>query len=212
MPFGTASMDDSRPLSPAEMSFFAEGMGRVPVIVIFMKYDAQVTQAATILRQCRDLDVQQAWAQALIDADIIFRREYLSRVLESDYPPKDYVQLQDMNNPKKQCPELTEKTAKSIDNDILSHLFVSVQMNNVHLCIKDAIDLAMDHYTERRTMTYMDIAEVGRSFPHFWNLDFGIIVAGFGGIGTGTRLTGVNAVSRKACLSISLLFLAVILD
>ena len=44
-----------------------------------------------------------------------------------------------MNNPQQQCPELTEQTANSIDNDILSHLFVSVQMNNLHLCIQDAM-------------------------------------------------------------------------
>jgi len=86
-------MDDSRPLSPAEMSFFAEGTGRVPVIVIFTKYDAQVVQAAAILRQSTNLDVQQAWAQAPREADIIFQREYLPRVLESDNPPKDYVRL-----------------------------------------------------------------------------------------------------------------------
>jgi len=176
-------MDDSHPLSPAEMSFFAEGTGRVPVIVIFTKYDAQVTQAATILRQRRDLDVQQAWAQAPIDADIIFRREYLSRVLESDYPPKAHVRLQDMNNPQQQCPELTDQTAKSIDNDILSHLFVSVQMNNLHLCIQDAIDLALNCYTEGTTMTHVDIAEVGRSFPHFWNVSIYEIIRKMGLIG-----------------------------
>ena len=40
-----------------------------------------------------------------------------------------------MNNPEKNCPELTMQTAKTIDDSTLNHLFVSTQMNNLDLCI-----------------------------------------------------------------------------
>ena len=44
--------------------------------------------------------------------------------------------LIDMDMPEKNCPELTEKTADSIDDSCLQELFVSTQINNLGLCVK----------------------------------------------------------------------------
>ncbi len=37
------------------------------------------------------------------------------------------------------CPELTEKTAEALDNEVLKHLFISTQKNNLDICIKYGI-------------------------------------------------------------------------
>ena len=44
-----------------------------------------------------------------------------------------------MDIPENNCPELTEKAAKAIDNTSLRELFVSTQMNNLDLCGKDGV-------------------------------------------------------------------------
>ena len=46
----------------------------------------------------------------------------------------------DMDVPGNDCPELTEKTADSIDDDSLRGLFVSTQMNNLDLCGKAGVE------------------------------------------------------------------------
>ena len=47
--------------------------------------------------------------------------------------------LTDMDLPKNDCPELTEKTADAIDDASLQELFISTQMNNLDLCGKAAV-------------------------------------------------------------------------
>ena len=85
----------------------------------------------------------------------IFQNEYLSRVLDTDFPPKAYIsltgnilslyrflkflQILEMNKEENQCFELSEKTMDILDNDILVNLFVSTQKNNLDLCIKKSI-------------------------------------------------------------------------
>lgn len=44
-----------------------------------------------------------------------------------------------MNRPDINCPELTEKTA-AVLNDNLQLLFVSTQQNNLRLCIRYAVE------------------------------------------------------------------------
>ena len=45
-----------------------------------------------------------------------------------------------MDMPENYCPELTEKTADAIDDASLQGLFVSTQMNNLHLCGKAGVE------------------------------------------------------------------------
>jgi len=54
---------------------------------------------------------------------------------------KGRIELQDDNgNHQEQIKELIQKTADSLDNLALKMLFVSVQQNNLELCIKYAIN------------------------------------------------------------------------
>ena len=45
-----------------------------------------------------------------------------------------------MDIPENDCPELTEKTADAIDDASLRELFISTQMNNLHLCVKAGLE------------------------------------------------------------------------
>jgi hypothetical protein len=49
-------------------------------------------------------------------------------------------QDKDMHHRDKQCPELTDQTAAVIDDPSLRRLFISVQRNNINLCIRAAIE------------------------------------------------------------------------
>ena len=44
-----------------------------------------------------------------------------------------------MHKPDKNCSELTQETANAIDDSTLQQLFVSMQMNNLGLCVKSAL-------------------------------------------------------------------------
>ena len=44
-----------------------------------------------------------------------------------------------MDIPGNNCPELTEKTADTIDDPSLNQLFVATQMNNLNLCAHAAL-------------------------------------------------------------------------
>jgi len=45
----------------------------------------------------------------------------------------------DMRKTASDCAELIEKTANVLDDDALKLLFVSVQENNINLCIRSAV-------------------------------------------------------------------------
>ena len=49
------------------------------------------------------------------------------------------VRESDMQKETTDCSELIEKTANAIDDDALKLLFVSVQQNNIGLCIDFAV-------------------------------------------------------------------------
>lgn len=44
-----------------------------------------------------------------------------------------------MDIPENNCPELTEKTADVIDDNVLKALFISTQRNNLDLSVKSAL-------------------------------------------------------------------------
>jgi len=47
--------------------------------------------------------------------------------------------MTDMRDSASSCAELIERTANSLSNDALEFLFVSVQENNINLCIHRAV-------------------------------------------------------------------------
>ena len=52
----------------------------------------------------------------------------------------ELIILTDMDISENDCPELTEKTAATLDDASLRELFISTQMNNLGLCVKSALE------------------------------------------------------------------------
>jgi hypothetical protein len=77
-----------------------------------------------------------------------------------------------MHKEENQCPELCEKTADILDNDVLVNLFVSTQKNNLNLCIQSAIKLLiclLFFFSGIFTLNiYRDIWEYGSFFFFLW--------------------------------------------
>jgi len=127
---------------------------QVPVVLIFTKFDSLVQKCYQKLR-LQGKNHQEAKAAMHEFANKTFQDEYLSRVLDTDFPPKAYIclagnilslyrffkfsQIAEMNKEENQCSELSEKTMDILDNDVLVNLFVSTQKNNLDLCIKKSI-------------------------------------------------------------------------
>ncbi|KAF8339357.1 hypothetical protein F5887DRAFT_889461 [Amanita rubescens] len=130
-------MDSPRPLLDAELQFFVKGTGKVPLVTIFTKFDAQIIQEYGKLDDLGVID--DKWAQARKNAEKVYKEVYVSKVQETAHPPKGCVVLEDMDLQETNCPELSEKTANAIDDPNLHQLFVSTQMNNPDLCIKSAL-------------------------------------------------------------------------
>ncbi|EIW77595.1 hypothetical protein CONPUDRAFT_62041 [Coniophora puteana RWD-64-598 SS2] len=130
------SMDNTRPLVEAELAFFNEDTADVPVVVVFTKYDALLDRVAN------DLDIIDMTEQSQVDVDkeaeARYQERYHGRIMRTANPPKAVVRLQEMDKVETQCPELSEQTAVAIDDLSLRQLFVSVQQNNIYLCMQEA--------------------------------------------------------------------------
>ncbi|KAF8327980.1 hypothetical protein F5887DRAFT_159461 [Amanita rubescens] len=155
-------MDSPRPILSAELEFFNKGTGKVPLVVIFTKFDGQINIEFANLTDAKNED---KWERAREIAQITFQNDYLPKVLDAKCPPKAYVQLEDMDLPEKNCAELTQQTADAINDDSIHQLFVSTQMNNLDLCVKSALQ----HVLKHKHWTWDDvILIVFGKFPHFW--------------------------------------------
>ncbi|KAF8334346.1 hypothetical protein F5887DRAFT_886042 [Amanita rubescens] len=129
-------MDSPRPILPTELEFFNKGTSKVPLVVIFTKFDGQIINEFVKLT---DVENEDKWEMAMENAESTFQAVYLPKVLDVKYPPKAYVRLGDMDLPEKNCPELTQQTADAIDDINLHELFITTQMNNLDLCAKSAL-------------------------------------------------------------------------
>ena len=126
----------------------------VPLVVAFTKFDAQIIQEYVKLNDTKD--EEDKWTRSKENADDILQRLYLAKILDTSFPPKEYVHLgggnnecywfkvkiihsTDMDLPETDCHELTEKTANAIDDAKLYGLFVTTQMNNLNLCVNLAL-------------------------------------------------------------------------
>ncbi|KAF8815112.1 hypothetical protein BYT27DRAFT_7199608 [Phlegmacium glaucopus] len=133
-------MDDERPFTAAERSFFGEcGTGSVPVVAMFTKFDAleDVAYGKLIKEGIPPADaVNQTADRAVAD----FEKEYLPIFHELDFPPKGHVYLRDMNKPGADCRQLADTVAAVLNNTNLKRLFVSTQRNNLELSITYAVN------------------------------------------------------------------------
>jgi hypothetical protein len=132
---------------------------QVPVIAIFTKFDGLLTEAYTEL-------TDDGWGEEeALDgmserAEKLLQTHFRKPLSEAEFPPSDYVRLNgdlskhflrkhkfmfsseliDMREPTSSCNELIQKTANALTDETLRLLFVSVQQNNIDVCIQYALE------------------------------------------------------------------------
>jgi hypothetical protein len=70
----------------------------------------------------------------------------------------------DEGNHQEQVGELIKQTAASIDNLALKMLFITVQQNNLEICIKYAVNMSVVH-SFTVSLTYLFISGISLSLP-----------------------------------------------
>jgi len=156
-------MEGSRPILSEELKFFTKGIGEVPLVAVFTKFDAQIIKEYVKLDDMEDDG--DKWYKAKENAEYTFQSVYLPKVMNTQYPPRIHVHLEDMDLPETDCHELTERSAAVIDDPSLNRLFVSTQMNNLDLCVKSALHFV---FIEDKIRMERAIWFVTNSFPHYW--------------------------------------------
>ncbi|KAG6905761.1 hypothetical protein DXG01_000853 [Tephrocybe rancida] len=127
-------LDKVRFMLDLEKRFFTEDrVGNAPVIAILTKFDDLITQVYdTSLDYAKNHENAKREQKKL--EDLLFSYKF---------PPKAGVCLEDMHNNggnhQEQVKVLIEKTAMSLDDLSLKMLFVSIQENNLELCIEYAV-------------------------------------------------------------------------
>lgn len=141
-------IDNDRPLSKAEMQFFEQGTGDVPVIAIFTKFEWRITKAFAELRE-QGVTLRAAKAQArekaMADFDLILQERKEIRI----HPPSGIVFLQEMHKPDADCSILTQRTWEVVQNEVIQHLFSIVQRNRVEVSMSVAMTYAISLAKEK---------------------------------------------------------------
>ncbi|KAF8816880.1 hypothetical protein BYT27DRAFT_7205238 [Phlegmacium glaucopus] len=151
--------DVARPLLELEFKFFdKQRPGNVPVVAIFTKFDIVKTKVSDIWKDDEEnLEVALA----------TLKKNFEEPLRGYKYPPCAYVrfesiQEEDRSNHQEQVGELIKQTAASIDNLALKMLFVTVQQNNLELCI----EYAVNKYVFKNTNMFELILSVASWFGH----------------------------------------------
>ncbi|KAH8979812.1 hypothetical protein EDB86DRAFT_2859446 [Lactarius hatsudake] len=155
----------ARFLLDLEKRFFNEQRaGNIPVIAIFTKFDHLISQVY-------DADLEEDQNREF--AERLLKDSLRAPLFEYKFPPRADVCLEDMHeddaNHQEQVKELIEKTAESLDDLALKILFVSLQQNNLELCVKYAVEYvdrmwsdSMEVFVERCLMwfrhSYFDVS------------------------------------------------------
>ncbi|KAJ7235232.1 GTP-binding protein [Mycena rebaudengoi] len=129
----------NRPLLEADEQFFNTNItGKVPVIAIFTMFDGLISEAFTQLKgdghSRKDAKNKQAER-----AYEMLNTHFIEPLMSTRFRPSDHVRLDDMRAEDSSCNDLMEKTAKALNDNTLRLLFVSVQQNNIDLCIYYAV-------------------------------------------------------------------------
>ncbi|KAJ7193864.1 GTP-binding protein [Mycena pura] len=134
--------DTNRPSLKADEDFFdtdMKGNGKAfPLIAVFTKYDGLVIEAESQL-VAEGRDEKEAEDEAPNRARAILATNFRAPLERAKFSPSEHVILADMDQESSDCKELIEKTANALTDDALRLLFVSVQQNNIDLCIYYAI-------------------------------------------------------------------------
>ena len=133
----------------------------MPVIAIFTKFDGLVSTAYSELRDKEKLSIKEAKNKKFERAQEKLKTNFVEPLEATASRPSDYVRLDgkpasrnimrvhmlrffvvmysDMRKEDSNCGELIEKTANVLDDGKLKLLFVSVQQNNIDICIQNAL-------------------------------------------------------------------------
>ncbi|KAG1812008.1 hypothetical protein EV424DRAFT_1419387 [Suillus variegatus] len=134
-------MDEaSRSFTAGENKFFFQcDTGSIPVIVLFTKFDALYDVEYAKLRKegrswkdAKELAPKQAEESFPNGPQLKFLKDVR-------WPPKCYVCLSNMEKDDADCKTLIERTAGTLDNEVLQLLFVSNQQSNLETCMKYAV-------------------------------------------------------------------------
>ncbi|KAG1873138.1 GTP-binding protein [Suillus subluteus] len=109
--------------------------GSIPVMVLFTKFDALYDVTYTKLRS-KGVSMEEAEELAPRHAEESFANgpqlKYLYHSKEIRQPPKCHDDAD--------CGPLIERTAGTLDNEVLKQLFISTQQTNLEFCMKYAIE------------------------------------------------------------------------
>jgi len=160
--------DVSRPLLPLEVEFFnRDCVWNVPVVAIFMKFDVLITKVSGSTSN-KKKDIKNA-----LD---VLDKKFKQPLSSYKFKPHAYVCFEsideDNGDHKKQVGKLIKQTAASINNLALKMLFVTVQQNNLEVCIEYAVN--KDIF--KSTYNMVDLLDMAAKwFPHcFWEVyDYG---------------------------------------
>ncbi|KAF8179972.1 hypothetical protein K438DRAFT_1206535 [Mycena galopus ATCC 62051] len=122
-------MNDPRAPSEFEVAFFNAEESHVPIIAVFTKFESWIDAAYDDLPQDDSTDTEQA-QRARQAAQSKFEETVLKVIENTKYPPNQFVQLQNLDEPATGCEGLTEKTYTAIEEETLGDLFALAQTNS----------------------------------------------------------------------------------
>jgi hypothetical protein len=168
-------MDEaSRSFTQAENKFFSQcDTGSIPVIVLFTKFDALYDVEFRKLRQegkprkdAKELAPKHA-------EDSFAKGPQLKFLKDVPWPPKCHVCLPDMDKDDADCGPLIERTAGTLDDEVVERLFVSTQKTNLELCMKYAAERILGRFFDSADTVASEghaniIGRLGAWFPHLW--------------------------------------------
>jgi GTP-binding protein EngB required for normal cell division len=131
----------SRSFTEGENKFFSQcDTGSIPVIVLFTKFDAlydiefaKLRKTGTSWKDANELAPKRAEESFANGPQLKFLNDVRR-------PPKCHICLPNMDKDDADCGSLIERTAGTLDNEVLQQLFVSTQQTNLELCMKYAVE------------------------------------------------------------------------
>ncbi|KAG1876034.1 era-like GTP-binding protein [Suillus tomentosus] len=139
-------MDEAcRSFTKGETKFFSQcDTGNIPVIVLFTKFDALYDEAYARLKS-EGVSMKEAGRLAPKHAEDSFatgsQLKFLYHSKDIRHPPKCHICLPNMDSDDADCGLLIERTAGTLDNEVLKQLFVSTQQTNLEICMKYAVEM-----------------------------------------------------------------------
>ncbi|OAX33231.1 hypothetical protein K503DRAFT_775825 [Rhizopogon vinicolor AM-OR11-026] len=147
-----------RAITKAEERFFVEcDTSSVPVIAVFTKFDALWDDAYAQLKESGLTRMESKRMAPEKAKEIFTNMKIWDRLRQTQYPPKDYVYLAEMDKDNADCGPLLEGTTNALGDEAMQMLLVSTQQTNLALCIKYAI--------ERPLMSYIGKVGIARGSP-----------------------------------------------